>query len=90
MTIARFEEYVAAGNFYWNAGMFFWQARTVLAALRAYLPKTATLLASLPPFSAPDFHAQVARVFPLCQNISIDILMNSAEVSDNVSSLPEP
>ena len=29
------EQFVAAGNFYWNAGMFFWRAETVLESLES-------------------------------------------------------
>ncbi len=72
MSVRRFREkpdlatarrYVKARNFYWNAGMFFW---------REHLPKTATLLASLPEFSSRRFAARVKETFPLCENISID------------------
>jgi mannose-1-phosphate guanylyltransferase len=66
------KRFVKAGNFYWNAGMFFWKAETLLDALRHHLPKTATLLSSLPAFHHPDFAAQLSQVFPLCENISID------------------
>jgi mannose-1-phosphate guanylyltransferase len=66
------QKYVSAGNFYWNAGMFFWKAATVLDALRHYLPKTATLLSSLPAFSHPDFAVQLSEAFPRCEDISID------------------
>ncbi|HXP86596.1 MAG TPA: mannose-1-phosphate guanylyltransferase [Bryobacteraceae bacterium] len=64
--------YVAAGNFYWNAGMFFWKASVLLDALRMYLPRTASLLATLPAFTSRTFAAKLAEVFPLCENISID------------------
>jgi mannose-1-phosphate guanylyltransferase len=64
--------FLAAGRFYWNAGMFFWRADVVLDALRRHLPKTATLLASLPPFSSRRFSARLAETFPLCENISVD------------------
>jgi mannose-1-phosphate guanylyltransferase len=68
---------VAAGNFYWNAGMFFWRASVLLDALRMYLPRTASLLATLPKFGSGKtmpraFAAKLAEVFPLCENISID------------------
>ncbi len=66
------KKFVKAGNFYWNAGMFFWKAETVLTALRSFLPKTATLLSSLPAFRHPDFAKRMAETFPLCENISID------------------
>jgi mannose-1-phosphate guanylyltransferase len=64
--------YVASGNFYWNAGMFFWRTDVLLNSLREFLPKTATLLASLPPFGHRNFNAKLAQTFPLCENISID------------------
>ena len=80
--LPRARRFVKAGNFYWNAGMFFWRAETVLDALRLYLPKTATLLSSLPEFRAPDFAARLAEVFPLCENKSIDyaVLEKAANV----------
>lgn len=65
-------KYVAAKRFYWNAGMFFWRTDVLLDALRRYLPKTATLLASLPRFSGRQFHTRLGEVFPRCENISID------------------
>ncbi len=76
------ESYLEKGNFYWNAGMFFWRASVVLDSLRQHLPKTATLIASLPPFRDPSFSAQLAEVFPLCENISIDyaVLENAKNV----------
>src|ERR1700691_1319976 len=64
--------YVQAGNFYWNAGMFFWKTSVLLDALREYLPKTATLLASLPEFANRRFSAKLKEAFPHCENISID------------------
>ena len=75
-------KFLRAGHFYWNAGMFFWKAATILDGLRLHLPKTATLLSSLPPFRHKDFAARVAEVFPLCENISIDyaVLQNADNV----------
>ncbi len=66
------KKYVAKGNFYWNAGMFFWRAQTVLEAVRTHLPKTATLISSLPAFGDRSFAAKLKQVFPLCESISID------------------
>jgi mannose-1-phosphate guanylyltransferase len=74
--------YVKAGNFYWNAGMFFWKTSVLLDALRQYLPKTATLLASLPEFSNRSFHSKLKEAFPHSENISIDyaVLEKSPDV----------
>jgi len=69
---ARARRYLAAGRFYWNSGMFFWRAGELLDQLRQHLPKTATVLASLPRFGARQFAARLAQAFPVCDNISID------------------
>ena len=70
--LATARRHVKAGNFYWNAGMFFWKTSVLLEALREFLPKTATLLASLPAFADRRFPARVKAAFPHCENISID------------------
>jgi mannose-1-phosphate guanylyltransferase len=81
--LPKAKRYVAAGNFYWNSGMFFWPAALILDELRRHLPKTASILAALPPFRARRFAADFARCFPLCENISIDfaVLEKAAKVS---------
>jgi mannose-1-phosphate guanylyltransferase len=64
--------YLAAGHFFWNAGMFFWRADVLLDALRRHLPKTATLLAGLPPSRSPRYRRALREIFPRLENISID------------------
>jgi mannose-1-phosphate guanylyltransferase len=66
------KKFVERGNFYWNAGMFFWRASSVLELMREYQPKTATLLAGLPPVTSRTFNKKLADIYPLCENISID------------------
>ena len=80
------ESFLAAGNFYWNAGMFFWKTSVLLDALRRFLPKTAHLLAGLPPFTSRKFSASLAAVFPKCDNISIDYAV--LERASNVTGIP--
>lgn len=82
-TAARF---VRAGNFYWNAGMFFWRASVLLDALRQFLPKTAGLLDSLPPFRSRRFAQALQETFPQSENISIDYAV--LERASNVVGLP--
>ena len=65
-------QFVAAGNFYWNAGMFFWKTSVLLDALKQFLPKTAGLIAGLPAFRSRAFAARLKEIFPKCENISID------------------
>jgi len=78
-------QYVAAKRFFWNAGMFFWRADVLLDELRRHLPKTATLLASLPRFSDRRFAARMNEAFPLCEDISIDYAV--LERAGNVAGL---
>ena len=66
------EQYLASGRFCWNAGMFFWKTAVYQDALRQFMPKTATLLAALPKSTACNFTAELGRIFPLCENVSVD------------------
>ncbi len=80
------QRFYSAGHFYWNAGMFFWRASVLLDALREFLPKTATLLASIPAFGSRQFTGRLAKAFPLCENISIDYAV--LERAKNVAGIP--
>jgi mannose-1-phosphate guanylyltransferase len=80
------QNFVAEGNFFWNAGMFFWKTSTVLELMRHHLPKTATLLAGLPSFKSRGFQAKLAEIYPLCENISVDY--GIMEKAANVAGLP--
>lgn len=81
--------FVAAGHFFWNSGMFFWRADTLLDQLRQHLPKTATVLASLPGFGARGFARKLSQAFPLCDNISIDYaVLEKAAAAKQVSGIP--
>ena len=82
---SKAQRYVDAGNFYWNSGMFFWKAGVLLDELRRHLPKTATILAALPPFGSRAFAEKLKQAFPLCDNISIDYAV--LEKADRVSGI---
>jgi mannose-1-phosphate guanylyltransferase len=81
--LAKARRYVAGGNFFWNSGMFFWRTDVLLEQLRRHLPKTASILAALPPYNRRDFASKLKRAFPLCEDISIDyaVLEKAPEVS---------
>ena len=69
----RAEEFVAAGNYYWNSGMFLWSARTLANAVREHLPETAPLLESIAAaYGTPQFEEIFRDVYPKCENISVD------------------
>ncbi|HVI10281.1 MAG TPA: mannose-1-phosphate guanylyltransferase [Candidatus Binatia bacterium] len=66
-------QFVAAGNYFWNSGMFLWSARTLANALQEHLPKTAPLLEEIASaFGTTKFGATFRRLYPRCENISID------------------
>jgi len=69
----RAEEFVSAGNYYWNSGMFLWSARTLADAVREHLPETAPLLESIAAaFGTPQFEEVFHALYPKCENISVD------------------
>lgn len=69
----RAEEFVAAGNYYWNSGMFLWSARTLANAVREHLPETAPLLESIAAaYGTPQFEEVFHSLYPKCENISVD------------------
>jgi len=69
----RAEEFVAAGNYYWNSGIFVWRAKTLAAAVREHLPEMAPLLEEIASaYGTPQFAEVFARVYPQCENISVD------------------
>ncbi len=69
----RAEEFVAAGNYYWNSGMFLWSARTLANAVREHLPETAPLLEAIAAaYGTPHFDEVFRTAYPKCENISVD------------------
>src|SRR5580698_2685913 len=69
----RAEQFVAAGNYFWNSGMFLWSARTLAKAVREHLPETAPLLEEIAAaFGTDRFDAVFAELYPQCENISVD------------------
>ena len=69
----RADEFVAAGNYYWNSGIFLWSARTLANAVREHLPETAPLLESIAAaWGTPHFDEIFHSAYPKCENISVD------------------
>jgi len=87
-------EFVAAGNYFWNSGMFLWSARTLTAALREHLPKTAVLLEEISAaFGTRKFVATFRKLYPKCENISVDYAVleprsAKGELAGNIFCLP--
>lgn len=71
--LERARAFISAGNYYWNSGMFIWGARTLANALREHLPQTAPILEQIAAaFGTRKFESAFRRLYPKCENISID------------------
>jgi mannose-1-phosphate guanylyltransferase len=69
----RADEFVAAGNYFWNSGIFLWSARTLAAAIREHLSETAPLLEEMAAaYGTPAYEKTFRELYPRCENISID------------------
>ena len=92
--VSKAAEFLAAGNYFWNSGMFLWTARTLAHALREHLPKTTPLLEQIAStFGTGKFAAAFRRLYPRCQNISIDYALlepcsAKGEQGSNIFCLP--
>ncbi len=77
------EEFLARGNFVWNAGMFFWSVGAVRGELAAHCPELAGFVDELA--ATADFAATVTARFPSLSKVSIDYaLMEKASRVLNV------
>ena len=75
---ATAEEYLAAGNFLWNAGIFVWNADTIVHCLRRYKPGIAADMDKI--MASGD----VEGIFPGCEKISIDFAVMEPASADGL------
>ena len=69
----RADEFLAAGNYYWNSGMFLWSARTLVNAMREHLSETAPYLEEIASaWGTSRFQSVFEDLYEKCENISID------------------
>lgn len=67
------EEFLQAGNYFWNSGMFVWGAQTLVDALREHLPNTASILQEIADaWGTRKFDKTFEKLYPKCDNISVD------------------
>ena len=81
------EQYLAAGNYYWNTGIFVWNIDTISKAIRTFQPNLASIMDEM----APSFYTEqenevVGKLFPTCEKISIDYAV--MEKSKEIYTLP--
>lgn len=75
------KEYIKSGEFFWNAGIFVWSVKTVVNALRVYQPALSSIFEGIQScYGTPSEQETINRVFPTCENISVDYaIMEKAE-----------
>ena len=75
------QEYIKKNYFFWNAGIFIWNVNTIVNAFRVYQPAMAKIFESmLPIYGTPKEQEEIDRLFPECENISVDYaIMEKAE-----------
>ena len=75
------QRYIQKNNYFWNAGIFIWNVSTIVNAFRIYQPAMAKIFESLlPVYGTAEEQQEINRLFPECENISVDYaIMEKAE-----------
>jgi mannose-1-phosphate guanylyltransferase len=87
-------EFLEAGHYFWNSGVFVWGARTLANALREHLRETAPYLEKIAAaYGTKDFARTFARLYPKCENISVDYAVleprsSKGEQASNIFCIP--
>ena len=81
------KEYLAAGNYLWNAGIFVWNVATIVDSMRRFVPDLAEKMDRM----AESFYTRhevevVGDIFPTCEKISIDYAV--MEKADYIYTIP--
>lgn len=86
-TLSVAQEYLAAGNYLWNAGIFVWNVETIVESLRAFAPSIAAKMDEMAPAFFSSREAEVVgQIFPTCEKISIDYAV--MEKADYIYTFP--
>lgn len=77
------KEFLAQGNFLWNAGIFMWSVKTIVNAFERYQPEQYNLFESgISCFNTDEEYDFIKENYPKAANVSIDyaILENSKAI----------
>lgn len=67
------EEFLKSGDFYWNSGIFIWSVKAIRDAFKQHLPEIDDLFEGISSdYDTPKEEEQIANVYSVCENISID------------------
>jgi len=79
--------YLASGNYLWNAGIFVWNINTIVDAIRTHAPQIAGVMDEMAVAFYKENEVNVtAMLFPTCEKISIDYAV--MEKSENIYTIP--
>lgn len=71
--LEKAEEFLASGDYLWNAGIFLWSLKTIKQSFESHLPEIASAFeAGKEAYNSPSEQDFIAKVYPECENISID------------------
>lgn len=85
--LEKAKEYLASGDYLWNAGIFIWGARSIQQAFQTHAPAIANLFEQGKPFyNTSDEVGFIKENYPKSPNISIDYAI--LEKATNVYTIP--
>lgn len=80
-------QFVASGDYLWNAGIFVWHSRSIIEAYSQLAPEIYTILSQgKDAYNTSDEQAFINEHYPTTPNISVDFAI--MEKADNVFSIP--
>jgi len=84
---ATAEQYLASGNYYWNAGIFIWKVSSLLNAFKRHASEIHRILAAgMPHYNTTQEQAFIDEAYPTTPSISVDYAI--MEKAENVYTLP--
>lgn len=86
-TLEIAKTFIKSGDFLWNSGMFVWKAKTILEAVRKFLPEIGDAFKDGHQYyNSPDEKQFIQNAYSQCTNISIDY--GVMEKAENVFTIP--
>ena len=77
------QQYMNAGNFFWNSGMFIWSADSLMNALKKYQPQLLAMAQAMQPVvDTSEFDSKLEEEYGKLEKISIDYAI--MEKADNI------
>lgn len=85
--LATAQEFLAEGNYFWNANMYTWHSATALEAFAKYQPEMSARLDRIAQsVDTPEFEAVLVQEYEAAEKVAIDVAIS--EKADNLALLP--